>query len=211
MPGSQWPANLLKKRLWHKCFPAKFVKFLRTPFLPNTFGRLLRLDGWTRLNMSGWLLSKVDWALSLVLSLTTFLLYRRVISRVLNNKLNRLLDRCLRVIYNHRRSTFEQLLDKNNAAREAVAQTCSVKKVFWENRDSGTGVFLWILQNFWEHLFLKNTSGCCFCRSNIQQISISPLHTEMYKVINGISILTINEIFKLHDEGRYNLRHQNTF
>ena len=26
------PATLLKKRLWHKCFPINFVKFLRTPF-----------------------------------------------------------------------------------------------------------------------------------------------------------------------------------
>ena len=30
-------------------------------------------------------------------------------------------------------------------------------------RDSGTGVFQWILRNFWEHLFLQNTSGGCFC------------------------------------------------
>ena len=35
------PATLLKKRLWHKCFPVNFVKFLRTPFLQNTSGRLL--------------------------------------------------------------------------------------------------------------------------------------------------------------------------
>ena len=27
------PATLLKMRLWHKCFPVKFEKFLRTPFL----------------------------------------------------------------------------------------------------------------------------------------------------------------------------------
>ena len=26
------PATLLKKRLWHRCFPPNFVKFLRTPF-----------------------------------------------------------------------------------------------------------------------------------------------------------------------------------
>ena len=26
------PATLLKKRLWHRCFPMIFVKFLRTPF-----------------------------------------------------------------------------------------------------------------------------------------------------------------------------------
>ena len=35
------PATLLKKRLWHRCFPLNFVKFLRTPFLQNTSGRLV--------------------------------------------------------------------------------------------------------------------------------------------------------------------------
>ena len=35
------PATLLKKRLWHRCFPVNFVKFLRTPFLKNTSGWLL--------------------------------------------------------------------------------------------------------------------------------------------------------------------------
>ena len=34
------PATLLKKRLWQRCFPVNFVKFLRTPFLQNTSGRL---------------------------------------------------------------------------------------------------------------------------------------------------------------------------
>ena len=29
------PATLLKKRLWEKCFPVNFAKFLRTPFLQN--------------------------------------------------------------------------------------------------------------------------------------------------------------------------------
>ena len=27
------PATSLKKRLWHRCFPVNFVKFLRAPFL----------------------------------------------------------------------------------------------------------------------------------------------------------------------------------
>ena len=27
------PASLLKKRLWHRCFPVNFAKFLRTPFV----------------------------------------------------------------------------------------------------------------------------------------------------------------------------------
>ena len=35
------PATLLKKRLWHRCFPMNFVEFLITPFLQNTSGRLL--------------------------------------------------------------------------------------------------------------------------------------------------------------------------
>ena len=26
-------ATLLKKRIWHRCFPANYVTFLRTPFL----------------------------------------------------------------------------------------------------------------------------------------------------------------------------------
>ena len=32
--------SLLKERLWHRCFPVNFAKFLRTLFLPNTSGRL---------------------------------------------------------------------------------------------------------------------------------------------------------------------------
>ena len=35
------PATLLKHRLWQWCFPVNFAKFLWTPFLQNTSGRLL--------------------------------------------------------------------------------------------------------------------------------------------------------------------------
>ena len=41
----------------------------------------------------------------------------------------------------------------------AVLKACNFVK-----KDSGTGVFLWILRNFLEHLFLQNTSGGCFCQ-----------------------------------------------
>ena len=34
-------ATLLKKKLWHRCFPVNFPTFLRTPFLQNISGRLL--------------------------------------------------------------------------------------------------------------------------------------------------------------------------
>ena len=38
-------ANLLKKRLQHKCFPVNFAKFLRKRFLQNIFGRMLLIRG----------------------------------------------------------------------------------------------------------------------------------------------------------------------
>ena len=44
------PAILLKQRLWYRCFPVNFVKFLRTPILQNTCGRLL-LKGIMRVYM----------------------------------------------------------------------------------------------------------------------------------------------------------------
>ena len=41
------PATLLKKKLYHKCFPVNFLKFLRTPFSQKSSGQLLTLFYWT--------------------------------------------------------------------------------------------------------------------------------------------------------------------
>ena len=38
------PTTLLKKRLWHRCFPVNFVKFLRTPFYIKHLWWLLLKD-----------------------------------------------------------------------------------------------------------------------------------------------------------------------
>ena len=38
---SLMPATLIKKRLWHRCFPVNFAKFLRTPFLTEHLQWLL--------------------------------------------------------------------------------------------------------------------------------------------------------------------------
>ena len=35
------PATLLKRRLWHTCFPVNFTKFLRAPFLKEHLRWLL--------------------------------------------------------------------------------------------------------------------------------------------------------------------------
>ena len=37
------PATLLKKSLWHRCFPVNFAKFIRTPFFTEHL-RWLFLD-----------------------------------------------------------------------------------------------------------------------------------------------------------------------
>ena len=37
------PVTLLKKRLWHRCFPVNSVKFLRAPFLTEHLRWLLLL------------------------------------------------------------------------------------------------------------------------------------------------------------------------
>ena len=37
------PATLLKKRLWHTCFPVNSAKFLRTPFFTEHLRWLLRI------------------------------------------------------------------------------------------------------------------------------------------------------------------------
>ena len=34
------PATLIKRRIWHKCFPMNFAKFLRTPFLTEHLRQL---------------------------------------------------------------------------------------------------------------------------------------------------------------------------
>ena len=43
------PATLLKKRLWHRCFPVNFTKFLRTPLLTEHLWWLLLERAWAML------------------------------------------------------------------------------------------------------------------------------------------------------------------
>ena len=69
----------------------------------------------------------------------------------------------MRLICNNRSSRPEVFCKKcvpRNFAKFTRKHLC--QKLYLK-RDSGTGVFLWILRNFYEHLFLQNTSGGCFC------------------------------------------------
>ena len=40
----KWLATLLKKRLWHRCFPVNFAKFSRRPFFTEQLRWLLFLN-----------------------------------------------------------------------------------------------------------------------------------------------------------------------
>ena len=48
------PATLLRKRLWHKCFPVNFVKFLRRSFLQSTSGGVVLLVFLTSFGNLAW-------------------------------------------------------------------------------------------------------------------------------------------------------------
>ena len=67
------PATLLKKRLWNRCFPMNFVKFLRTFFLQNSSGRLLptNLDNYKNEHLSNTWLNYESCTLNLFLTKTT--------------------------------------------------------------------------------------------------------------------------------------------
>ena len=97
------------------------------------------------------------------------------------------MTKCIRCIRRNRIDIFGIILSQQS---EAVARTCSVKKVFlkisqnseentctrvsfliklkasglqlYKKRDSSTGFFLRILRIFYKHLLVQNTSGGCF-------------------------------------------------
>ena len=78
-------------------------------------------------------------------------------SRTNNNKINRLHERCLRIVYNDKQSSFNELLEKDGSV-------------------------------------------------SIHMRNIQILATEMYKLINNLSPIIMNRVFKLNSGSRYNLR-----
>ena len=86
------PATLLKKRLWHKCLPVDFAKFLRTPLLQNTSGWLLliKLHDPNRRKMRlpyfelRWLLNGMNMSWHSVFSFLFFLFRNNVIREQLD-------------------------------------------------------------------------------------------------------------------------------
>ena len=79
-----------------------------------------------------------------------------------NNKINGLYERCLRIIYNDKRSSFNALLEKDGSV-------------------------------------------------SIHERNIKILATEMFKVTKNLAPPQMQEIFKLKDQPRYNLRYNSLF
>ena len=67
-----------------------------------------------------------------------------------------------RLIYrsSHRRCSVKKDVLRN-FAKITGKHPCQVKLQAYK-RDSGTGIFLWIFQNFWEHLFYRTPPEECF-------------------------------------------------
>ena len=83
-------------------------------------------------------------------------------SRVNNNKINRLHERCLQIVYNDKQSSFNELLERDGSV-------------------------------------------------SIHMRNIQILATEMYKLINNLSLTIMNRVFKLNSDSRYNLRQISQF
>ena len=74
--AGQRSATLLKKKLWHKCFPVTFVKFLRAPFLQNTSGRLflkVNLEGGRACNLQKQLLGDMFFKIGVIKNFAIFI------------------------------------------------------------------------------------------------------------------------------------------
>ena len=53
------PATFFKKRIWRRCFPVNFAKFLTTPFLQNTSRRQLLWCHWFSHGSTGFLITNL--------------------------------------------------------------------------------------------------------------------------------------------------------
>ena len=74
------------------------------------------------------------------------------------------------VFCNKRRSKiFRKINTKTLLPKSFFNKVCRSQGLqLYQKRGSGTGAFLWILQNFLEQLLLPNTSGGCFWRLMIK-------------------------------------------
>ena len=72
--------TLLKKRqIWHRCFPVNFAKFVRTPFLQNTSGRLLWIQYLLQREIV-WCIRQVNWVTNIYFVSDNYTIYMKNIN-----------------------------------------------------------------------------------------------------------------------------------
>ena len=151
-------------------------------------------------------------------------------TRSLNNKINCLNDRCLRVIANDRSSPPEVLLGKgvlkicckfteNTHAKAWFQQSCFAALL---KSHLGIGVLLQICSIFLQQLFLRIPQGGCFCDDkhlnfeellvkdnsiSIHNNNIHKLALIVYKVANGMFPEIMNDIVKSRNNTHCHPRH----
>ena len=104
------------------------------------------LEPWKSWNMRFSIRTNKYYAIILFKFCLTFLLSSRI-SPILEKKYTKYLTKIL---------AWNNFSNKYRSSRPEV---CNFIK-----KDCGTGVFLWILRNFKELVFLENTSGGCLCK-----------------------------------------------
>ena len=108
----------------------------------------------------------------------------------LPNSFQKCRSSCLQMFF---RSSHPEMFCKKAALRDFpkftgkhLCQSLFITKVagqgwqLYSKRDPGTGVFLWILWNLEEHLFLQNTSAGCFKFFKIDVLINFPIFTRKY-------------------------------
>ena len=117
--------NFIKNRLWHRCFPVNFTKFLRTPFLQNTSGQLLL--HFTRLMKVPF---RTIFKNAIITFLLTNLLFKRIEIKFYFLELKRPLIKCVKLILNKKlfRCLTSTLLQEINESLYQQSRKCRDSK-----------------------------------------------------------------------------------
>ena len=154
--------NFIKKRLQHGCFPVNIAKFLRKALLIEHFGWLLlkhEIFIWNCNNLRRY------WEFYIIgCKIFTFLFLKKNITNTnlyLHFKDWSILFWFYLVGSSHQRCPVKKgvLEILQNSQENICARASFLKKL-----QAGTGVFLWILRNFYVQVFLQDTSSGCFCK-----------------------------------------------
>ena len=163
-------------RLWHWCFRVNFAKFLRTTFLTeNLWWLLLKTDKcvvdtkllFKKLELST---SKLDWSFYIV-----SIARKKVRAMICWMK------------FSSSRSSHPDVFCKEGAlgnfAKFTGKHLC--QSLFF-NKVAGLGPPLKNQTNFQEHLFLWNTSGGCFCSSEVVLAWCTAVMSEVFLINTSV-------------------------